>query len=67
MNKKEVLQYAVTVHNEVLEEAKSQVKSQHWSMITLLQPWPKVFAEQSMKRGGNVLGLERFDQNHFRE
>lgn len=67
VNKKEALQHAIAVHNEAVNEAKGQVKSEYWSMLTIMQPWPTLFAEQSAKRGGNVLGLERFDQNMFRK
>jgi hypothetical protein len=36
-------------------------------MVTIIQPWPTLFADHSQERGGNVLGLERFDDNLFRE
>lgn len=55
------------LHNLVLEEAKAYVKSKHWSMILIVQPWPVLFAERGLKTGGNVLGLERFDQNMIRK
>lgn len=35
-------------------------------MDTIIQPWPKLFAQHSVEKGGNVLGLERFDENLIR-
>lgn len=67
VNQKEALQHAVTLHNQLLEDAKPKVQSKSWSMVTIMQPWPKLFTEQSLKRGENVLGLERFDENLFRK
>lgn len=34
-----------------------------WRAMALYQPIPTLFAEHSKARGGNVLGLDRFDEN----
>jgi hypothetical protein len=62
-----MLKRTIEIHNEKIEEAKASVKSTDWTMDTIIQPWPTLFAEHSQERGGNVLGLERFDDNLFRE
>ncbi|KAI9933671.1 hypothetical protein ASPWEDRAFT_160173 [Aspergillus wentii DTO 134E9] len=64
-NNPKVMEKAVDIHNDLIEEAKKQVQSKSWSMVTMVQPWPTLFAELSAKKGGNVLGLERFDRNMF--
>ncbi|OGE48297.1 hypothetical protein PENARI_c030G05537 [Penicillium arizonense] len=65
VNTIEMLKRTVEIHNEKIEEAKASVKSTDWTMDTIIQPWPTLFAEHSQERGGNVLGLERFDDNLF--
>lgn len=32
----------------------------------MIQPWSKLFTERGSGMGGNVLGLERFDENLIR-
>lgn len=34
-----------------------------WAAYTLYQPIPKLFSQHSKDRGGNVLGLDRFNEN----
>ncbi|KAJ5340574.1 hypothetical protein N7541_009698 [Penicillium brevicompactum] len=65
LNDPKVLQHTVHIHNDVIERAKAKAKSKDWTIDTIIQPWPALFAEHSQKRGGNVLGLERFDENLF--
>lgn len=67
LNNAQVIHKAVELHSLVLEEAKAHVKSKDWSMLLIVQPWPVLFAERALKTGGNVLGLERFDQNMIRK
>jgi hypothetical protein len=43
----------------MIEEAKRRARSESWSIISLFQPLPGLFAELGQKkRGGNVLGLD---------
>ncbi|PWY96282.1 FAD-binding domain-containing protein [Aspergillus sclerotioniger CBS 115572] len=58
-----VLRKAIDLHNNYIEQAKTHVKSSYWAMDTMIQPWPKLFSQHSVEKGGNVLGLERFDEN----
>ncbi|RAH73070.1 FAD-binding oxidoreductase [Aspergillus aculeatinus CBS 121060] len=62
-NDAEVLRKAIALHNENIEKAKAEAQSESWSMDTIVQPWPKLFWEHTAAQGGNVLGLERFDEN----
>ncbi|GKZ66935.1 hypothetical protein AnigIFM60653_001228 [Aspergillus niger] len=62
-NDVKVLRKAIDLHNNNIEKAKAHVKSDYWAMDTIIQPWPKLFAQHSVEKGGNVLGLERFDEN----
>lgn len=61
-----VLRKAIDLHNNNIEKAKGHVKSDYWAMDVIIQPWPKLFAQHSVEKGGNVLGLERFDENLIR-
>ncbi|RAK97903.1 FAD-binding oxidoreductase [Aspergillus ibericus CBS 121593] len=58
-----VVRKAIDLHNNYIEKAKADVKSDYWAIDTMVQPWPKLFSQRSVEKGGNVLGLERFDEN----
>jgi hypothetical protein len=62
-----VLKRTVDVHNRMIEEAKATAESDDFSMVTMIQPWPRLFTEHSIAKGGNVLGLDRFEDNMFRK
>ncbi|KAH8812674.1 hypothetical protein F5884DRAFT_314949 [Xylogone sp. PMI_703] len=34
-----------------------------WNVQTLMQPVPTIFAKHGLEKGGNVMGLDRFDEN----
>ncbi|KAL2794207.1 hypothetical protein BJX66DRAFT_351282 [Aspergillus keveii] len=54
-----ILKKAISIHNRMIEEAKRRADSESWSIISLFQPLPGLFAELGQKkRGGNVLGLD---------
>ncbi|PWY90671.1 FAD-binding domain-containing protein [Aspergillus heteromorphus CBS 117.55] len=63
LNNPQVLEKAIALHNANIEKAKASAKSASWNMNILIQPWPKLFWEHSQAKGGNVLGLDRFDEN----
>lgn len=65
-NDAKVLARAVKIHDSKIDVLKSQAKSKDWTIYAMFQPWPKIFWEQSVKKGGNVLGLERNKKNLFR-
>ncbi|KAL2817864.1 hypothetical protein BJX63DRAFT_96152 [Aspergillus granulosus] len=60
-----ILKKAISIHDRMIEEAKKRARSESWSIISLFQPLPGLFAELGQKkRGGNVLGLdEKRDYN----
>ncbi|KAL2836147.1 hypothetical protein BJY01DRAFT_222353 [Aspergillus pseudoustus] len=54
-----ILKEAISIHGRMIEEAKKRARSESWSIISLFQPLPGLFAELGQKkRGGNVLGLD---------
>lgn len=65
-NNVKVLSKVVDIHNHKIEEIKAQAKSKTWTLATMIQPWAKIFWQHSAERGGNMLGLDRFDKNLFR-
>ncbi len=42
----------------MIEEAKRSARSENWSIISMYQPLPGLFAGIGRKKGGNVLGLD---------
>ncbi|PLB40384.1 FAD-binding oxidoreductase [Aspergillus candidus] len=64
-NDAKVLARAVKIHDSKIDVLKSQAKSKDWTIYAMFQPWPKIFWEQSVKKGSNVLGLEQNDENLF--
>ncbi|KAL5121086.1 hypothetical protein ACEQ8H_000937 [Pleosporales sp. CAS-2024a] len=55
-----VLHKAHEIYNDVVLELKAKATGD-WGLYTLYQPLHPVYWRQSAVRGGNVLGLERFD------
>ena len=58
---------AIDIHNRMIEEAKANAISDDYTLFTMIQPWAKVFTEHSVANGGNMLGLDRFDDDLFRK
>jgi hypothetical protein len=48
------------IYMDVLSNLKAKATGD-WGIYVLYQPLPPVYWKDSAKRGGNVLGLERFD------
>ncbi|OJJ81678.1 FAD-binding oxidoreductase [Aspergillus glaucus CBS 516.65] len=63
VNNAQVIHKAAELHKQVIEEAKKHAKSKSWNIVTMIQPWSKLFTERGSGMGGNVLGLERFDED----
>ncbi|BCR88443.1 FAD-binding oxidoreductase [Aspergillus chevalieri] len=63
VNNAEIIRKCAELHEQVIEEAKKYAKSKSWTIVIIVQPWPKLFTERGSENGGNVLGLERFDKN----
>jgi hypothetical protein len=60
-----IIQKAISIQDRLIEELKRSVKSVNWSIISLFQPLPGLFAEIGKQKGGNVLGLDG-DNNYIR-
>ncbi|KAF7197964.1 FAD-dependent monooxygenase CTB5 [Pseudocercospora fuligena] len=57
-----VLHKAHAAFKTVVERLSAQA-SGDWAILTLYQPLPAIFAQYSGKKGGNILGLNRFNEN----
>ena len=67
MNNLDVMKRTIDIHNRMIEKAKLGAKGDDYTMSTMIQPWPKLFSDHSTDLGGNMLGLDRFDENLFRK
>ncbi|KAJ5782862.1 FAD-binding type 2 [Penicillium paradoxum] len=65
VNNVDVIARAVDIHNRMIEEAKANAVGDDYTMFTMVQPWPKLYTEHSVANGGNMLGLDRFDDDLF--
>ncbi|KAL4913345.1 hypothetical protein BDW62DRAFT_220801 [Aspergillus aurantiobrunneus] len=64
LNSADVLRKSIHILNEKIEAARPLAQGKDWTMVTIIQPWPKLFWQRNQNNGvGNVLGLERFDDN----
>ncbi|KAL5336888.1 hypothetical protein BJX70DRAFT_409551 [Aspergillus crustosus] len=63
LNRKEVMQRVFDVLTEQTRIARSAVKDKPFTLLVIVQPWVPQFWNDSEARGGNVLGLERFNKN----
>ncbi|KAL4930107.1 FAD-binding oxidoreductase [Aspergillus undulatus] len=57
-NSPAILHKAISIQDRMIAEAKKVVKSEDWSIISLFQPLPGLFARHGRLNGGNVLGLD---------
>jgi hypothetical protein len=62
-NNKEVMEKSIEMHHQYLEEMKTMGINGNWTLQDMFQPIPTFFAEHGKEKGGNVLGLDRFDDN----
>ncbi|GAD98483.1 hypothetical protein ANI_1_298064 [Paecilomyces variotii No. 5] len=62
-NDPRMIQKAVDLHDRSIEMAKARARTREWTFTTFFQPLPKLFSQHSVVRGGNILGLDRFDEN----
>ncbi|KAL3482140.1 hypothetical protein BJX99DRAFT_268527 [Aspergillus californicus] len=64
LNNADVLHKTIQILNEKIETALPLAQGEDWSIMVIIQPWPKVLWQRNQDNGvGNVLGLERFDEN----
>ena len=53
------MQKASELHDELLQQLLDHIASGDFNTQLIFQPLPTLFAQQSVKAGGNMLGLER--------
>lgn len=58
-NDARILHKGIELHNTLIKEAKEAGASGKWSIVTMFQPFPTLFFEHGVRKGGNVLGLDR--------
>ncbi|KAL4864870.1 hypothetical protein BDV12DRAFT_188602 [Aspergillus spectabilis] len=63
LNREEVLRQAIDSFTSQVHAAKSSARGPDFTMSTIVQPWVPLFWKDSEARGGNVLGLERFNES----
>ncbi|KAK5087911.1 hypothetical protein LTR05_002127 [Lithohypha guttulata] len=54
---------AIQMHNSYVELIKASEAAGNWTLQDMFQPLPAIFAKHSVEMGGNMLGLDRFDEN----
>jgi hypothetical protein len=51
------------MHDDLVNELKSLIQASNFTTQCIFQPMPTLFAEHSVGRGGNVLGLDKVKEN----
>lgn len=51
------------MHDALVTELKDIIPTSNFTTQCVFQPWPTLFAEHSVRRGGNMLGLDRVEEN----
>jgi hypothetical protein len=51
------------LHDELVDELKSLMPGGNYSTQCLFQPIPTLFSKHSVENGGNMLGLDKVNQN----
>ncbi|KAI1634838.1 hypothetical protein F4809DRAFT_616394 [Biscogniauxia mediterranea] len=62
-NDKRVMKKAVDIHSELVEEFKSIIPDGDFFTLFIFQPIPPLYAKHSVRKGGNVMGLDRIEDN----
>ncbi|KAI9374423.1 hypothetical protein BJX61DRAFT_301221 [Aspergillus egyptiacus] len=63
-NNADVLHKTIEILNQKIDAALPLAKGTDWSIMVIIQPWPKLLWQKNQDNGiGNVLGLDRFDEN----
>ena len=64
INDPSILHKCIEILNAKITTAIPLAKGKDWSIMTIIQPWPKLLWQQNAANGiGNVLGLDRFNEN----
>ncbi|KAL0929635.1 uncharacterized protein CTRU02_215534 [Colletotrichum truncatum] len=64
-NDGQILTKIVEFHEKLIEKLKVRIPENDFSTVCCVQALPKLYAERSLKRGGNVMGVERLGENCF--
>ncbi|KAI0596334.1 hypothetical protein F4775DRAFT_564948 [Biscogniauxia sp. FL1348] len=62
-NDKRVMKKAVDIHSELVEVFKSLTPDGDFFTLFIFQPIPPLYAQHSVRKGGNVMGLDRVEDN----
>ncbi|KAJ9315388.1 CAZyme family AA7 [Paecilomyces variotii] len=62
-NDPRLIQKALDLRDSSIKIAKAKARSSEWLLTAFFQPLPKLFSQHSVAKGGNVIGLDRFDEN----
>ncbi|KAF3034789.1 hypothetical protein E8E12_003421 [Didymella heteroderae] len=62
-NDARVIKKATELHDDLVNELKIVLPIGNFSTQCLFQPMPTLFAEHSVRRGGNILGLDQVKEN----
>jgi len=57
---------AIDMHNDYVEKIKASAATGNWTLQDMFQPLPSLFAKHSVEKGGNMLGLDRFNETLVR-
>ncbi|RDW67443.1 FAD-binding oxidoreductase [Aspergillus mulundensis] len=64
LNSALVLHKTIEILNQKISAAIPLARGKDWSIMVIIQPWPKIYWQRNQNNGvGNVLGLDRFDEN----
>lgn len=64
-NDARIIEKAVELHNTLV--AGLVDTTSEWSMVSMIQPFPTLFSKHSVRKDGNVLGLDRATENLIRK
>ncbi|KAJ4357068.1 hypothetical protein N0V95_002806 [Ascochyta clinopodiicola] len=62
-NEVSIIRMASKMHDDLVDDLKTLMPASNFTTQCLFQPMPTLFAEHSIRRGGNVLGLDRLKEN----
>ncbi|KAH7390741.1 hypothetical protein DE146DRAFT_766790 [Phaeosphaeria sp. MPI-PUGE-AT-0046c] len=58
-----IIKYASQLHDKLAGQLTALIPSLNFTTSCLFQPMPTLFAQHSLQRGGNVLGLDKVKEN----
>jgi hypothetical protein len=59
----EIIKKAAAMHDELVHDLRILLPAGTFTTQCLFQPMPTLFAKHSLARGGNMLGLDRVEEN----